>query len=160
MENQIIVNNDNTVSVPFGRVAESYILHHPLLKNTRLKSQSRLHTPQLIKQGFITLCRVEGAADFIEWEAAGIKKSTNRIDDVIKLTTKGHEYVNEIQTGIKKDKLCWSWIMFCSGDGNNCQHKCGGIGKCLSNCSNYGLHNNLRNGNDMHRCSVRVYSFS
>ncbi|CAG8749969.1 3895_t:CDS:2, partial [Gigaspora rosea] len=103
---------------------------------------------------------VEGAADFIEWEAAGNKKSTNRIDDVINLTAKGQDYVQEIQIGVKKDKLCWSWIMFCSGDGDNCQHKCGGIGKCLPSCSNYGLRNNLRNGNDMHRCSVRVHSFS
>ncbi|CAG8717930.1 14237_t:CDS:2, partial [Gigaspora rosea] len=43
---------------------------------------------------------------------------------------------------------------------NNCQHKYGGIGKCLPSCSNYGLHNNLRNKNDMYCCSVYVYSFS
>ncbi|CAG8608079.1 6161_t:CDS:2, partial [Scutellospora calospora] len=56
-------------------------------------------------------------------EVAGNKKSTSHIDDIIKLTAKGHEYVQEIQTGVKKDKLCWSWIMFCSGDGNKYQHK-------------------------------------
>ncbi|CAG8521385.1 15269_t:CDS:2 [Cetraspora pellucida] len=50
LEDQIIVNNDNTVFIPFGRVVESYILHYPLLKNTRLKSQSRLQTSQLINQ--------------------------------------------------------------------------------------------------------------
>src|SRR5688572_21204084 len=88
------------------------------------------------------------------------KKSTNRIDDIIKLTTKGEEYIKKIQVGIKKDKLCWSWIMYCAGDGNTCQHLCGGIGKCISSCSNYNLVNNLRNGNDMHCCSVRVHSFS
>ncbi|RHZ45370.1 hypothetical protein Glove_680g85 [Diversispora epigaea] len=159
-ENQIIYNNDNTVSVPFGRAAEWYILQHPLLKNTRLKSQSRLNTPQLIKEQIIKLCRVEGAVDFLEWECIGKKKSTNRIDDIIELTTKGEEYIKEIQVGIKKDKLCWSWIMYCAGDGNTCQHLCGGIGECISSCSNYNLVNNLRNGNDMHCCSVRVHSFS
>ncbi|RHZ85330.1 hypothetical protein Glove_67g95 [Diversispora epigaea] len=159
-ENQIIYNNDNTVSVPFGRAAEWYILQHPLLKNTRLKSQSCLNTPQLIKEQIIKLCRVEGAVDFLEWECIGKKKSTNRIDDIIELTTKGEEYIKEIQVGIKKDKLCWSWIMYCAGDGNTCQHLCGGIGECISSCSNYNLVNNLRNGNDMHCCSVRVHSFS
>ena len=66
LEDQIIINEDNTVSVPFGHVAESYILHHPLLKNTRLKSQSCLQTPQLIKEELIKLCHVEGATDFLE----------------------------------------------------------------------------------------------
>ena len=32
-ENQIIYNNANTVSNPFGRAAEWYIVNHPLLKN-------------------------------------------------------------------------------------------------------------------------------
>src|SRR6185436_4010047 len=99
-ENQIIYNNDNTVSVPFGRAAEWYILQYPLLKNTRLKSQSRLNTPQLIKEQIIKLRRVEGAVDFLEWECIGKKKSTNRIDDIIELTTKGEEYIKEIQVGI------------------------------------------------------------
>ena len=37
-ENLIQYNNDNTVNVPFGRVAEWYIINHPLLKNIRLKN--------------------------------------------------------------------------------------------------------------------------
>ena len=48
--------------------------------------------------------------------------------------------------------------MYCSGDGNNCQRLCGGIGSCLENCENYNLRNNLKNGNDMHLCRVRVIS--
>ncbi|CAG8570870.1 5140_t:CDS:2, partial [Diversispora eburnea] len=95
-ENQIIYNNDNTVSVPFGQ--------------------------QIIK-----LCHVEGTVDFLEWECIDKKKSTNRIDDIIELTTKGKKYIKKIQVGIKKDKLCWSWIMYCAGDGNTCQHICSGI---------------------------------
>ncbi|RIB02606.1 hypothetical protein C2G38_2227381 [Gigaspora rosea] len=83
-KHMIIVNDDNSVSVSFGRVAELYILHYSLLKNTHLKSQSCLQTLQLIKQELITLCKVEEATDFIEWEVAGNKKTTNRIDDIIK----------------------------------------------------------------------------
>src|SRR6185437_12324091 len=84
----------------------------------------------------------------------------NRIDDILRLTTKGQEYIEQIQAGVKKDKLCWSWVMYCAGDGKTCQHQCGGIGECLLGCSNYNLPNNLKNGNDMHCCSVRVHSFS
>ncbi|CAG8532867.1 8888_t:CDS:2 [Cetraspora pellucida] len=133
LENEIIFNKNNTVSVPFGHIAESYILHYFLLKNTCLKFQSCLQTPQLIKEGLITLCHVED---------------------------KGREYVQEIQTDLKKDKLCWSWIMYCAGDKNHCQHKYGSIGKCLLSCQNYNLNNNLRNRNNMHHCSVHVYLFS
>ena len=160
-ENQIIYNNDdNTVSVPFGRAAEWYIANHPLLKNTRLKSQSRLHTTKLIREGFIQLYRIDGATDYIEWEASGVIKSTNRIDDILKLTEKGKARVENINMKVEKDKLCWYWVMFCANDGNRCQHLCGGIGECIPNCVNYDLPNNLKNGNDMHRCSVRVCSYT
>ncbi|RIB04999.1 hypothetical protein C2G38_2220873 [Gigaspora rosea] len=98
LESQIIVNDDNTVSIPF--------------------------------------------------EPARIKKSTNRIDNVIKHTTKGHEYVNEIQTEIKKDKLYWSWIMFCSGNRNNCQHKYGGIAS-FNGASEEELNNALLNSHEI-----------
>ncbi|CAG8754855.1 17186_t:CDS:2 [Gigaspora rosea] len=50
--------------------------------------------------------------------------------------------------------------MFCLGDEDNCQYQCKGIEKYLSNCSNYSLRNNLRNGNNIHHCSVYVHSFS
>jgi hypothetical protein len=71
-------------------------------------------------------------------------KSTNRIDDLIKLTEKGKELVNQIKAKINKDKLCWSWIMYCAGDDNSCQHECGGIGKCVEGCQNELLPNNLK----------------
>ncbi|GBB98656.1 hypothetical protein RclHR1_03290014 [Rhizophagus clarus] len=59
-------NEDNSVKVPFGHVAEWYISYHSLLKNRRLKSQSRLYTSELVKEGYIAIQRVEGAIDFIE----------------------------------------------------------------------------------------------
>ncbi|CAG8509324.1 15204_t:CDS:1 [Cetraspora pellucida] len=49
--------------------------------------------------------------------------------------------------------------MYCAGDGKTCQHQCGGIEECVSGCSNFHLPNNLRNGNDIYRCSVRVHSY-
>ncbi|CAG8690264.1 15221_t:CDS:2 [Cetraspora pellucida] len=45
--------------------------------------------------------------------------------------------------------------MYYASDGKTCQHQYGGIGEYISSCSNYNLSNNLKNGNDMHYCSVR-----
>lgn len=160
-ENLIQYNDDETVKVPFGRVAEWYISKHPMLKNIRLKCQSRKKTPGLIKQNIITVGRVDGAVDYIEWKTnKGETKSTNRIDDIIHLTSIGEEYVKEIEAGKKKDKLCWYWVMFCAGDGNNCQRECAGIGSCKDHCANRDLPNNIKNHHDMHLCKVRIISES
>ncbi|RIA88190.1 hypothetical protein C1645_877563 [Glomus cerebriforme] len=86
----------------------------------------------------------EGAVDYVEWTTSnGKTKSTNRIDDIIELTEKGEELIKQIQAGTAKDKLCWSWVMYCAG--NSCQHLCGGIGKCNPDCQNANLPNNLKN---------------
>lgn len=154
-------NNDieSSVNVPFGRAAEWYLANHPLLKDRRLKCQSRLYTSELVKREIINVERVEGAADFVEWTTkTGNIKSTNRIDDKIILTAKGHEFLEQINAKQKKDKLCWSWTMFCSGDGNTCQRVCGGIGSCNEGCENSQLTNGLKNYQDMHLCKVRVKS--
>jgi site-specific DNA-adenine methylase len=66
MENLIQYNDDNTVNVPFGRVAEWYTSNHLLLKSIKLKSQSRKNTSELVKKNIITVSRVEGAVDYIE----------------------------------------------------------------------------------------------
>ncbi|CAG8505962.1 1332_t:CDS:2, partial [Funneliformis caledonium] len=98
------------------------------------------------------------AIDYLEWTTTGTKKSTNRIDDILVLTTKGEDLVSQINLGIEKDQQCWYWVIYCSDDGDICQHLCSGIGKCLETCDHYLLHNNLKNANDMHLCSVRVIS--
>lgn len=159
-ENFIQYNTaENSVNVAFGRPAEYYLKNHPLLKNIRLKSQSRKKTPELIKKEIISIERVEGAVDFMEWTTkTGQTKSTNRIDDIIKLTEKGEALVKRISEGIEKDKLCWQWMMYCAGDGNSCQRECGGIGKCIAGCPNEILPNNLKNYNDMHLCKVKIVS--
>ncbi|GBB96984.1 hypothetical protein RclHR1_02890011 [Rhizophagus clarus] len=36
---------------------------------------------------------------------------------------------NQKWNGLAKDQQCWYWVMYCSGDGSNCQRLCGGIGK-------------------------------
>ncbi|GET01685.1 hypothetical protein GLOIN_2v1872702 [Rhizophagus clarus] len=123
-------NEDNSVKVPFGRVVEWYISNHSLLKNRRLKSQSRLYTSELVKEGYITIQRVKGAIDFIEWSTRNGKiKSTNRIDDVITLIQKGHELLEQINSKEKRDKLCWSWTI------------------------NSEFPNGLKNYQDMHLCN-------
>ncbi len=152
-------NEDNSVKVPFGRAAEWYIANHPLLKNRRLKCQSRQYTPGLVKKGIINVERVEGAVDFVEWTTkVGKTKSTNRVDDILTLTSEGHELLMQINAKEKRDRLCWSWVMFCAGDGNSCQRVCGGIGKCKEGCKNFEFSNRLKNYQDMHLCQVRVKS--
>ncbi len=83
-ENFIQYNTaENSVNVPFGRVAEYYLKNHPLLRNIRLKSQSWKKTFTLIKEGIILIERVKGAVNFIEWQTkTGQIKSTNWIDDM------------------------------------------------------------------------------
>ena len=152
-------NEDNSVNVPFGRAAEWYIANHSLLKNRRLKSQSRWYTSEFVKEEYITLQRVEGAVDFMEWQTrAGKTKSTNRIDDIIVLTSKGNELLEQINSKKKRDKLCWSWVMYCAGDGDVCQRACGEVGRCKEGCRNSEFPNGLKNYQDMHLCNVRVKS--
>ena len=106
-ESQIQYNNDGSVNVAFGRTAEWYLKQVPILKNCRLKNQSRQATPSLVKSGILTVERVQGAADYLEWKTkTGIKKSTNRIDDILKLTTKGQELLSQINEQLEKDRLC------------------------------------------------------
>ncbi|PKY50959.1 hypothetical protein RhiirA4_467742 [Rhizophagus irregularis] len=150
-------NNDteNSVNVPFGRISEWYLANHPLLKDRRLKCLSRLYTSGLVKEGIINVQRVEGAVDFAEWTTrTNEMKSTNRIRDG---NGHGDELLKQINSK-KKDKLCWSWIMYCAGDGTTCQRACGGIGNCKEGCINSQFSNGLKNYNDMHLCNVRVKS--
>ena len=49
-------------------------------------------------------------------------------------------------------------MMYCTEDGNSYQRECGGIGKCVKGCQNEALPNNLKNGNDMHLCKLRIIS--
>ena len=101
LEDLVQYNEDNSVNIPFGRTAEWYInniINHPLLKNICLRCQTQRKTSELIKKGLISISRVEGAVDYIEWNTKnGDIKSTNRIDDIIKLTSKGEEYVKQIE---------------------------------------------------------------
>ena len=81
---------------------------------------------------------------------------TNRIDDYLVLTSLERDLVSQIELGLAKDRQCWYWVMYCSGDGNKCQRMCGGIGECLPDCQNKNYKRNLKNANDMHLCQVRV----
>lgn len=158
-EDQIKYNNDGSVNVPFGRAAEWYLDNVHILKNCRLKKQSRQATLKLVSDGILTVERVQGAVDYLSWKTKnGMVKSTNRIDDCLVLTSLGRDLVSQIELGLAKDRQCWHWVMYCSGDGNSCQRLCGGIGRCNEDCENYSLTNNLKNGNDMHLCSVKVTS--
>ena len=73
-----------------------YLTQVPMLENCRLKSQSRQATSSFIKSGILTIERVQGA----------VKKSTNRIDDILKLTSKGQELVSQINEKTSNDRQC------------------------------------------------------
>ena len=104
-ENKIIYNDDGSVNVPFGRTAEWYLANVPILQNCRLKNQSKQITQKLIKAEILTVKRVQGAVDYLEWTTrTGTKKSTNRIDDILVLTPKGEDLVSQVNLKIEKDQ--------------------------------------------------------
>src|SRR5215208_4531184 len=72
----------------------------------------------LNEEKIITVDRVEGAVDYIEWKTnKGGKKSTNRIDDIIHLTPMGEEYVKKKLKLAKRkinyvgNGLCFALVM-------------------------------------------------
>ncbi len=48
--------------------------------------------------------------------------------------------------------------MYCLGDGNQYQRLCDSVRSYLKSCKNYNFLNNLKNGNNMHLCKVKVIS--
>ncbi|RIB24314.1 hypothetical protein C2G38_2168847 [Gigaspora rosea] len=46
-------------------------------------------------------------------------------------------------------------VFYCDSN-NGCERACGGLEKCVEECSNFHLKNNLKNNFDMHKCAVRV----
>src|SRR5438045_48894 len=83
-ENQIKYNDDGSVNVPFCLDAKCNLEKLQILKNYRLKNQSRQIVPKISKAGILTVERVKGAVDHLEWKTkAGTIKSTNRIDDIL-----------------------------------------------------------------------------
>jgi len=150
------INSDGSIGLPFGRAVETYVLSLPIVKGARFKCQSRQKMNQAIQKNFVILKREEGAIDFKGWATVnGMTKSTNRLDDTLELTEKGRMQVAQIRQGLAPDFCIWYWVFYCAGDGN-CQRDCGGFGSCVPNCSNYEMKNNLKNGNDMHKCKVRI----
>uniref|UniRef100_U9SN92 Uncharacterized protein n=1 Tax=Rhizophagus irregularis (strain DAOM 181602 / DAOM 197198 / MUCL 43194) TaxID=747089 RepID=U9SN92_RHIID len=94
-----------TLNMPFGRVAEWYISNHSLLKNIRLKCQNRKKISELVNENIIAVSRVEGVVDYIKWNTKkGSTKSTNRIDDIIKLTPEVRVISESKLSWLKKEK--------------------------------------------------------
>ncbi|RIB23534.1 hypothetical protein C2G38_2242639 [Gigaspora rosea] len=126
---QYHVNDNGSINLPFGHAIEAYINTLPLLKNCKLRKQSRLCVNENIKSGLITIKRVEGAIDYLVWKTIqGQSKSTNRLDDIIELTDKGRKRVTKIMQGLAPDLTVWRWVLFCDGN-SGCESACGGIGE-------------------------------
>ena len=86
-----------------------------------VKNQSRQITSTLVKAEILTVEYVQGAADYLKWiTKSSTRKSTNCIDDILVLTSKGSELLSQINLGIEKDRQCWYWVNYCSGDGQTC----------------------------------------
>ena len=95
------------VRVPFGRAIEGYISSHTLLKNVRPKRQSRTKLNKAIKEGLVTLSRVEGAIDFVGWTTIRHEdKSTNRLDDILSLTHTGESALTKQDKELQKTHAC------------------------------------------------------
>ncbi|CAG8652983.1 1407_t:CDS:1, partial [Racocetra persica] len=85
---------------------ETYINFLPLLKNCKLKKQSRLNVNENIRSGLIILKCVEEAIDYISWKTIqGQVKLTNKLDDLLELTDKGHARVAKIKQGLALDLI-------------------------------------------------------
>ena len=112
------MSEQSVVSLPFGRAVEEYIYRHDLLKNIRLKKQSRTKVNKAINTGLVTLQRVEGAIDYIGWTTIKNEdKSTNRLDDTLRLTECRESACQPSETRSCKRHmcvvlgafLCWRW---------------------------------------------------
>ncbi len=65
------------------------------------------YIPSFIKKEIINIERVKDAVDFVEWKTkVNNTKSTNRINDILTLTSKGHKLLTQINAKEKRDKLC------------------------------------------------------
>ncbi|CAG8831067.1 14848_t:CDS:2, partial [Cetraspora pellucida] len=91
--------------------------------------------------GLITVEHVEVSIDYLGWKTEkGQCKSTNCLDDVLRLTDNRKHQVQQI----------------CANEGSDLQRSCGGISKCVETCNHYANEYNSKNPLDMHKCSVRV----
>ncbi|CAG8487533.1 19048_t:CDS:2 [Gigaspora rosea] len=126
------INADGSIGLPFGCAIETYILSLPIVKGAGFKCQSQQKLNQAIQKILLF---------------SNMKK--------LELTENGQSYVNQIQQGLVSDLCVWYWVFYCAGD-KNCQRACGGFGECVLNCPNYQMKNNLKYGNDMHKCKVCI----
>ena len=151
---QATCDPDGAVRLPFGRAVEEYLYSLPVSNGVRYKKKNRMRLNDAVKQGLIYLERVEGAIDYIAWETAhGQRKSTNRLDDILRLTESGRRRVEQIKAGNQKDIKVWKWLWFCPGE-QRCLRRCGGIGACIERCDHHVARH--KNPFDMHNCSVQI----
>ncbi|CAG8838262.1 35277_t:CDS:2, partial [Gigaspora margarita] len=137
------IDNNGNIRLPFGRSVEHYLYSLPISQNIRYK-------------GLITVERVEGSVDYLGWKTnKGHSKSTNQLDDILRLTENRRLRVQQIRAGIKSDIHVWRMVWFCSGDGG-CQRSCDGFGDCIKECNHYSDQHNFNNPFDMHKYSVRI----
>src|SRR5215472_2139197 len=99
-ETDIVHNADGSVNTCLGRAVEKYIYSLPIATAVKLNCQSRKKVNEAIKNSLITLERVAGAFDHVEWKTKkGIQQSTNRLDDIVSLTNIGRQRAEAARNG-------------------------------------------------------------
>src|SRR5215472_11140965 len=107
-ETDIVHNADGSVNTCLGRAVERYIYSLPIVTAVKLNCQSRKKVNEAIKNGLITLERVAGAFDHVEWRTnKRIQQSTNRLDDTISLTNIGMQRAVAARDGNGRDIGVW-----------------------------------------------------
>ncbi|CAG8814545.1 16398_t:CDS:2, partial [Gigaspora margarita] len=150
------IDNNGNIRLPFGWSVEHYLYSLTISQNIQYKVQSRKRVNDVVKQELITVECVEGSVDYLGWKTnKGHSKSTNQLDDILRLTENGRLRVQQIRARIKSDIHVWRWVWFCSGDGGY-QRSCGGFGDCIKECNHYSDQHNFNNPFDMHKYSVQI----
>ncbi|KAF0427253.1 gephyrin: PROVISIONAL [Gigaspora margarita] len=94
------IGNNGDILLLFGRAIEHYLNSLPISYNIRYKVQSRKWVNEAVKQGLVVVERVEGSIDYLGWKTKkGQNKSTNHLDDILRLTENEKCRVQQIHVG-------------------------------------------------------------
>ena len=108
MASNMRIDSNGAICLPFGRAVEKHLLALPISQNIQYKKQSHHRINDAIKERLVIMHRVQGAFDQIAWKTVrGQCKSTNRLDDVLRLTDKGRKLVEEINQRGRRDRQVW-----------------------------------------------------
>ena len=110
--------------VPVGEPLKKFLEGHSLVQGMYLNRGKRD-----IKRSIVSVTRQKTAVDTGSWKRGPNIHERNRLDDVFELTQEGKKRAELIKNKWRRDEYVVNWYLWCPGH-NNCQRKCGIIGKC------------------------------